>query len=162
MQRCSWRQNVDMRTSQKLYEWAWNWKDGNRMEQRHIHYKVKLDYTDRWTLVLVQCWTFRFCYQRVTQLHVQKKNKNKKNSVALSPQVNYTDWATATCRRTITCTLKNIMCAHLNAVFCLSVWLWVFPSADVKVNLWMLWSWHIVLLTVRFLDVAIFTILNPL
>jgi hypothetical protein len=33
---------------------------------------------------------------------VGKTNKtNKTNNVALSPQANYTDWATATCRRNL-------------------------------------------------------------
>jgi hypothetical protein len=38
-----------------------------------------------------------------------------------------------------------------------SVWLWFFPSGDVQVNLWMLPCGNIVLLTVRFLDVAKFS-----
>jgi hypothetical protein len=31
----------------------------------------------------------------------------KTNSVALSPQANYTDWATATCRRNLVATFVN-------------------------------------------------------
>jgi hypothetical protein len=43
-----------------------------------------------------------------------------------------------------------------------SIWLCVFPSGDVQVNLWILWWRNIVLLTVRFLDVAKITTLTPL
>jgi hypothetical protein len=32
---------------------------------------------------------------------IQNTNKTKTNSVALSPQANYTDWATATCQRNL-------------------------------------------------------------
>jgi hypothetical protein len=35
------------------------------------------------------------------------KQKNKTNSVALSPRANYTDWATATCRRNLVSTEKK-------------------------------------------------------
>jgi hypothetical protein len=49
-------------------------------------------------------------------------------------------------------------CYHQNMVsliVCLSTW-------DIQDNLWILWSRNIVLLTVRFLDVAKFTTLTPL
>jgi hypothetical protein len=42
------------------------------------------------------------------------------------------------------------------------IWLWVFPSGDVQVYLWMLWCANTVFLTVRFLAVAKFTTLTPL
>jgi hypothetical protein len=42
------------------------------------------------------------------------------------------------------------------------IWLWVFPSGDVRVYLWMLCCGNIVLLTLRFLDVTKFTTLIPL
>jgi hypothetical protein len=35
------------------------------------------------------------------QKHIQFPNQKKTNSAALSPQANYTDWATATCRRSL-------------------------------------------------------------
>jgi len=38
----------------------------------------------------------------------------------------------------------------------------VFPSREVQVLLWMLWSGNIVLLTITFFDVAKFTTLTPL
>jgi hypothetical protein len=38
----------------------------------------------------------------------QNNAKNKTNSVALRPQANYTDWATATCRRNIVPTFVDI------------------------------------------------------
>jgi hypothetical protein len=34
-------------------------------------------------------------------------DKTKTNSVALSPQANYTDWATATCRRSLVLTFVD-------------------------------------------------------
>jgi hypothetical protein len=34
-------------------------------------------------------------------VYLPKKKKKKPNSVAFSPQANYTDWATATCRRNL-------------------------------------------------------------
>jgi ABC-type arginine transport system ATPase subunit len=37
----------------------------------------------------------------------EQKQKQKKNSVAFSPQANYTDWATATCRRNLVPTLVD-------------------------------------------------------
>jgi hypothetical protein len=43
-----------------------------------------------------------------------------------------------------------------------SVWLWVFPSGDVQETLWMLRCGNIILLTIRFLDVAKFTTLTLL
>ena len=43
-----------------------------------------------------------------------------------------------------------------------SIWLWVFPSGEVQVYLWMFQCGYIVQLTTRFLDVAKFTILTPL
>jgi hypothetical protein len=43
-----------------------------------------------------------------------------------------------------------------------SIWLCVLPSGDVQVTLWMLRCGNIVLLTVRFLDVAKLTTLTPL
>jgi hypothetical protein len=36
----------------------------------------------------------------------------KKNSVAFSPQANYTDWATATCWRNLVPTLHNKCCEN--------------------------------------------------
>jgi len=43
-----------------------------------------------------------------------------------------------------------------------SIWLWVFPSWEVQVYLWMFRCGNIVLLTTSFFDVAKFTILTPL
>jgi hypothetical protein len=34
-------------------------------------------------------------------MHHQTKTNKQKNSVALSPRANYTDWATATCQRNL-------------------------------------------------------------
>ena len=44
----------------------------------------------------------------------------------------------------------------------LSIWLWVFPSWEAQVYLWMLWCVNILLLTCRFFDVANLTVLTPL
>jgi hypothetical protein len=43
-----------------------------------------------------------------------------------------------------------------------SIWLWVFPSGEVQVHLWMFRCGNMVLLTTRFFDVAKFTTLTPL
>jgi hypothetical protein len=54
---------------------------------------------------------------------------------------------------------------YMNAIFHLSKcgqFGCVFPSGDVQENLWMLRCRNIVLLTIRFLDVAKFTTLTPL
>jgi hypothetical protein len=37
----------------------------------------------------------------------EHKHTNKTNSVAFSPQANYTDWATATCRRNLVPTFAD-------------------------------------------------------
>ena len=42
-----------------------------------------------------------------------------------------------------------------------SIWLWVFPSEEIQLYLWMFRCGNIVLLTTRFYDVAKYTILTP-
>jgi len=51
---------------------------------------------------------------------------------------------------------------HLLSISVWSIWLWVFPSGEVQMYLWMFRCGNIVLLTTRFFDVAKFTILTPL
>jgi hypothetical protein len=51
---------------------------------------------------------------------------------------------------------------HLLSIKTWSIWLWAFPSGEVQVYLWMFWWGNIVLITIRFFDVAKFTILTPL
>jgi hypothetical protein len=43
-----------------------------------------------------------------------------------------------------------------------SIWLWVFPSGEVQVYLWMFRCGNIVFLTIRLFDMGKFTILTPL
>jgi hypothetical protein len=44
--------------------------------------------------------------------HMPQSRPSKKNSVALSPQANYTDWATATCRRNLVPTFADSGVLH--------------------------------------------------
>jgi hypothetical protein len=55
---------------------------------------------------------FEYNYTHSTKLHnlnwrVRKSARKKTNSVALSPRANYTDWATATCRRNLVPTFMD-------------------------------------------------------
>jgi hypothetical protein len=46
------------------------------------------------------CQWYMIFHKRISVFHLHcQKNKKQTNSVALSPRANYTDWATATCRR---------------------------------------------------------------
>ena len=56
----------------------------------------------------------------------------------------------------------NMLKCHLPSVNIWPSWLWVFPSGEVQVYLWMFRQGNIVFLTTRFFDVAKFTILTPL
>jgi hypothetical protein len=54
-------------------------------------------------LVEIRRQYFSRSYRWITKIHY----KQTTNSVALSPQTNYTDWATATCRRNLVPTLAD-------------------------------------------------------
>jgi hypothetical protein len=51
-----------------------------------------------WSFTSVRCRSSD-CVELFLRLPRHSHNKKKKNSVALSPQANYTDWATATCQQ---------------------------------------------------------------
>jgi len=51
------------------------------------------------------------------------------------------------------CTPSTLQC-HLLSINMWSTWLWIFPSGEVQVCLWMFWCENIRLLTTRFFDVA--------
>jgi hypothetical protein len=53
------------------------------------------------------CWTFTPPTPSKAWPLLSVNNNNKTNSLALSPQANYTDWATATCRRNLVPTLAD-------------------------------------------------------
>ena len=57
---------------------------------------------------------------------------------------------------------SSILECHLLSINMWSIWLWVFPSAEIQVYLWISRCRNIVLLKTRFFYVAKFTILTPL
>jgi hypothetical protein len=61
-------------------------------------------------VTMAQCCLFltRFRKSERPVPRQKQKQKNETNFVAFSPQANYTDWATAICRRNLVATLVDI------------------------------------------------------
>jgi hypothetical protein len=58
-------------------------------------------------------------------------------------------------------TSSRIELLHLS-IWIWSIWMWIFPSRDVQVYLWMLRCGSVILWIMRFSDVVKFTTLTPL
>jgi hypothetical protein len=69
----------------------------------HVHYLNCYSFSSILQLTGRTLWV-----PRLSSYVSNKQNKQKKNSVAFSPQVNYTDWATATWRRNLVPTFADI------------------------------------------------------
>jgi hypothetical protein len=69
---------------------------------------------DRDSIRTIPTWFWPFAAMLTCSDSLWSRDKNKTNSVALSPRANYTDWSTATCRRNVVPTFvdRGVSCGQ--------------------------------------------------